>query len=103
MNARQTPDLASSRAAIDRIDGELVRLFCERMRISAQIADYKREDNIPILDPVRENALLCRVAALAGAEMEPYVRALYAALLSASRAYQQARIEDADGKDTSPQ
>lgn len=35
-------DLNEIRSEIDKIDDELVRLFCQRMHVSAQIADYKK-------------------------------------------------------------
>ena len=42
-------DLKELRSEIDVIDDELVRLFGKRMDIAAQIADYKKENNLPIL------------------------------------------------------
>ena len=35
-------DLNELRVEIDKIDDELVKLFTQRMRISAQIAGYKK-------------------------------------------------------------
>ena len=34
-------DLTQLRDRIDAIDDELIRLFCQRMEVAAQIADYK--------------------------------------------------------------
>ena len=76
------------RAQIDKIDDELVRLFCDRMEIAAQIADYKRENNLPILMPAREQEKLKDVAAKAGPEMAEYTRQLYSLLFELSRDYQ---------------
>ena len=42
-------ELKDLRTEIDKIDDELVRLFGARMEIAAQIADYKKEHNLPIL------------------------------------------------------
>lgn len=36
-------DLKELRLEIDKIDDELVKLFCQRMEVAAQIADYKKE------------------------------------------------------------
>ena len=47
-------DLRSYRAKIDEIDRQLVSLFEERMEIVLKIADYKKKNNIPILDEGRE-------------------------------------------------
>lgn len=90
-------DLKELREEIDRIDPELVRLFCARMKVSEGVAAYKKENNLPVLDPVRERALLTKVASLAGEEMDPYVRVLYETILSLSRVHQ----EKALCKDTS--
>ena len=82
------PTLEESRAAIDRIDREMVRLFCERMRVSADVAAYKRATGKAVTDPARERALLAKVSELAGPEMEDYVRTLYATVLAVSKARQ---------------
>lgn len=46
-------DLKELRAQIDDIDDELVKLFCKRMDIAAQVADYKKENGLPIFVPAR--------------------------------------------------
>ena len=51
-------DLMECRNKLDVIDKEIVRLFEERMQISRQIANYKRENALPVLDTERERALL---------------------------------------------
>ena len=89
---KQIPSLEQSRDAIDRIDRELVRLFCERMNVSADVAEYKRAVGKPVTDAARERALLCKVSELSGTEMEEYVRTLYATILSISKAYQHERL-----------
>ena len=55
-------DLKELRTEIDKIDDELVRLFGARMDIAAQIADYKKENGMPILVPAREREKLQDVA-----------------------------------------
>ena len=86
------PSLDESRAAIDRIDRELVRLFCERMSVSADVAEYKRSVGKPVYDAARERALLCKISELAGPEMEEHTRKLYAGILAISKAYQHERL-----------
>ena len=41
-------DINELRQEIDRIDDQLVRLFAQRMDVSVKIADYKKEQNLPI-------------------------------------------------------
>lgn len=92
MSEKKIPSLDESREKIDRIDRELVKLFCERMQVSADVAEYKRTVSKPITDAARERALLAKVSDLAGEEMEDYCRTLYATILSISKAYQHERL-----------
>ena len=84
-------ELKELRTEIDVIDDELVRLFGKRMDIAAQIADYKKENNLPILVPAREREKLADVAQKAGPEMANYTRVLYSMLFELSRSYQSKR------------
>ena len=84
-------ELSEIRQQIDGIDQELVRLFCQRMSLSAQVADYKKANNLPIFVPARERAILQKVAEMAGPEMENYTRVLYSMLFELSRSYQSKR------------
>ncbi len=84
-------DLSEIRKDIDQIDDELVRLFCARMNLSAQVADYKKANNLPIFVPARERAILQSVAEKAGPEMANYTRVLYSMLFELSRSYQSKR------------
>lgn len=81
-------DLNELRMEIDKIDDELVRLFVQRMEVSARIGDYKKAHNLPILVPERELQKLQDVAQKAGADMEVYTRVLYSMLFELSRGYQ---------------
>ena len=47
-------DLKDYRLEMDAIDDELVALFVKRMEVAARIADYKKENDLPILAPARE-------------------------------------------------
>ena len=84
-------ELRDLRNQIDGIDDELVRLFVKRMEISAKVADYKKERNMPIHVPSREREILQEVASKAGAGMENYSRVLYSMIFELSRSYQRKR------------
>ena len=84
-------DISELRAEIDQIDEELVKLFCSRMEISAKVADYKRERNLPIFVPAREREILQQVAQQAGPEFAGYTRSLYSTIFELSRSYQAKR------------
>ena len=81
-------DIKELRTKIDEIDDSLVRLFVERMDIAAQVADYKKANNLPIYVPAREREILQSVAEKAGPEMANYSRVLYSMLFELSRSYQ---------------
>ena len=84
-------DLSELREQIDKIDTELVRLFAARMDIAAQVADYKRANNLPIYVPARERAILQDVAEKAGPDIANYTRVLYSMIFELSRSYQRKR------------
>ena len=81
-------DLKELRGKIDEIDDQLVKLFCQRMDIAAQVAQYKKEQGLPILMPAREREKLQDVSQKAGPEMAGYTRTLYTMLFELSRSYQ---------------
>ena len=77
--------LEELRARIDGIDAELIRLFAERMDVSAEIAAYKREHSLPVLDAAREREKLRRAEALAPEDLREDVSALFTLLFERSR------------------
>ena len=85
-------DLSQYRAQIDDIDDALLKLFCQRMQVSALIAEYKNANSLPIFVPSREQEKLADIAQKAGPEMAPYAQALYSCLFHLSKEYQQACI-----------
>ena len=86
-------NLAELREQIDAVDRELLPLFIARMKLSADVAEYKRQNNMPVYDAVREAAILDRVGESAG-EFGPYARRLYEALMRESRAYQEELLNE---------
>ena len=78
-------DIQELRQRMDDIDRRLVDLYCRRMETARLIGQFKRENNLPVLDSRRERELLNRVAEQAGKENEQGIRALYQLLLDQSR------------------
>ena len=82
--------LTESRAELDRIDREIVRLFEERMNVSRDVAAYKIANGLPVLDRSREEQVL---QSRMGMLRDPYwgesVRMLYEAVMAISRQEQQ--------------
>ena len=81
-------DLNQLRNQIDGIDRQLVELFCRRMDIAAEVADYKKKNGIPVLDKQRERELLARISEMGGSEYGNYCVRLYSQILELSKAYQ---------------
>ena len=84
-------EIQELRNQIDHIDDQIVDLFSQRMAVSAQIADFKKEQNMPIYVPAREREKLQDVAQKAGPDMANYTRVLYSMLFELSRSYQSKR------------
>ena len=86
-------DLSELRGEIDAIDDQLVDLFCRRMEISAKVAQYKKENNLPVFIPSRELEILEKVSGKADPEFSGYMRTLYSLLFELSRDYQNKQNE----------
>jgi len=62
----QTSALASFRERIDRVDERLLDALAERVAICREVAEHKREQGIPMMQPERVAAVEARWAELAG-------------------------------------
>ena len=76
------------RGRIDAVDDELLRCFAERMDIAGDIARYKAEHGLPVLDERREREKLYAVSEKAPEELQSYAVSLYALLFELSRSHQ---------------
>ena len=81
-------ELQDYRKKIDEIDAQLTALFTERMQTAAQIAAYKKEHALSVLDAGRERQKLSEIAKLAGEEFEDAAMSLYSLIFELSRGYQ---------------
>jgi isochorismate pyruvate lyase len=77
--------LAEIRAAIDRIDGEIVALLAERLRYTRDAARFKADEG-EVAAPQRAEAVVARVTALGAERGVPakIVAPVYRALIAAS-------------------
>lgn len=85
--------LKELRVSIDAADEMLIKGFTDRMRAAAKIAEYKKENGLPVYDAVREEKKLNDVAAIAGEEMGGFTKELYSLLFELSREYQNSLIK----------
>ncbi|MBQ9065899.1 MAG: chorismate mutase [Clostridia bacterium] len=82
-------DINEYRNRIDAIDDEMLKLFLERMEIANNIGQYKRDNNLPILNRQREREVLAGVAEKSG-DMELYAHRFFSNIMEISRSYQAA-------------
>ncbi len=87
--------LDRARREINRVDGELVRLMGERMRLVDDVIRAKKEAGLPVLDSSREAAVLDRVEKAAGPELAPYVKPVFSSMMDMSKCYQHAKAPSA--------
>lgn len=81
-------DLLELRNRIDEIDGELTKLFEERMKTAALVGKYKQENHIPVFHREREREVLNNATANVSPDMESYTKTLYQTIFELSRSYQ---------------
>jgi monofunctional chorismate mutase len=82
-------DLQELRKKIDEIDNCLVNLYQQRMDIAVDIARHKKQNNMPVYDPVREREVLAKVACRVPEERKSSIAALYLLIFELSRAEQE--------------
>ena len=85
--------LEEGRAVIDRVDQEFVKLFEERFAAVEQIADYKLEHDLAVLDAARETAIIEKRTQEVAEPLRPYFMEWYREMLKQSREYHKKRIE----------
>ena len=85
-------DLKEIRKEIDTVDDELIKLFKKRMELSAQVAEYKIKNHLPVYVPSREQEILLDVANKVGPELSEYASKLYTVIFELSRNYQIMKI-----------
>lgn len=82
-------DLVKARTRIDELDKKLVDIFKLRFSLLQEIAIYKKKENLPIYDELRELEILNRnVAYLNDESLSSYFKEFYKSLLHVSKEYQ---------------
>jgi monofunctional chorismate mutase len=86
-------DLREFRNQIDNIDKEIVKLFEKRMEIVLDVAKYKKQNHIPVLDSSREEEVINKnIGYLKNKELENYLRKFYINFMNLSKDYQSIQI-----------
>ncbi len=76
------------RVKIDEIDEEIVKKLEERMRVAEEIAKYKKENDIAVLDAYREREKIDKITKIAADDMASYTRVLYNTIMELSKDHQ---------------
>ncbi len=89
-------EIGQLREQIDAIDKEMLSLFEKRMQVSTEIAEYKRENNLPVYDGKREREKIAKVTEEASEEMKDYARNFITELMDFSKCYQSQTLHKKD-------
>lgn len=80
-------DLLELSKEIDEIDEQLIPLLLKRMHVAENVAKYKIENGLPVLNEEREQQILDNVAKKCG-EQGDTIKTVFSATMDASRALQ---------------
>ncbi len=81
-------NLDQLRTQIDDIDTQITDLFKKRMETALEVAKYKQENGIPVLNDRREKEVLHKVSEQIGEPFDGYARLLFNTIFDASRSCQ---------------
>lgn len=85
-------DLTSLRNEINNIDDKILNLFVQRMEVCKNVAEYKKVNNIPVLQNNREIELINRIKSIAPDELENGAAVLFENIMDISKSLQQKQI-----------
>ncbi len=81
-------DLTELRNKINAINAQILQLFNERMEVSADIARYKVQHGLPVLDETREEEILRSISAGAREDYRFETVEMFRTLMNLSKMYQ---------------
>lgn len=82
-------DLNLIRGEIDKIDDELAALYERRTQLASDVAKYKKEHNMPVLQKSREDQILEKVGGAVSPELKNGAQLLFTTLMDLSKCRQQ--------------
>ena len=85
-------ELDELRIKIDAIDDDLLDLFIKRMNLSRKVAEYKKENGLPVLNSKREGDILRRISKKSGPALNIYAGWFFHSLFDISRSYQSSHL-----------
>ena len=86
--------LDEAREIINEVDNEMIYLFIKRMAAVSMVAEYKMENNIPVLDSSREEVIKTKnLDTLSNKQLEKYYLTFFEGVLNSSKEYQKDLLE----------
>lgn len=87
-------ELEQCRKEIDEIDKELINLFERRMDVAIRLANYKKENDLPIYDEERESKVIKKnVDNLKNKNYDLLARRFFLSIMELSRSLQESIIK----------
>ena len=91
--------LEDYRNEIDNIDNELISLFERRMNVAKKVAEYKKQNNLPILNEKREEEVILKnVNLLKNKEYSKITKEFFEKIMELSRELQSELINNKEEK-----
>jgi chorismate mutase/prephenate dehydratase len=81
-------DIDALNQKIDGIDGQLLKLFEQRMELAREVGQCKEESSLPVIDTEHERKILYRLCEQAKPDLSGYVKVLFSSLFEISRSHQ---------------
>lgn len=82
-------ELNQLRKMINEIDSELISIFKKRLKISKDIGNYKKENNLEIYDSNREQEIIEKFLSLAKKDEKIYIEQFLQTLMDISKEVQE--------------
>ena len=82
-------NLKTLRKSIDEIDSEIANLLNKRFDLCHEVAKYKLENDVPILDSNREKTVIDNVTSKVENPKVKFVKAIYETIMDESKKYEE--------------
>lgn len=87
-------DLKDLRNEIDDIDSELLSLFIKRMNVCRKVAEFKKQNDLPILQGGREEEIINRIKKMSPFGLSEGSAVLFTNIMDISKSIQQQEISN---------
>lgn len=85
-------EISDLRNKIDKIDEQILSLFIERMDVCRDVAEFKRVNNLPVMQGNREEQLLERIEGMSPDDLKDGSRVLFSEIMDISKCIQHREI-----------